>query len=157
MNLMDHFETLLEYEIQANAETLKFLRAAKGDTHDAALIFAHVQAVRDLWLRRLRREDTTGFNPFPAWTLDQSEAAMRKMDIEWSAQIETASADRLEDTLLYEDTKGGFWSTRAYDAIVQALNHSTHHRGQIAVLLRKAGDIPMQVDYIGYHRQKEEG
>lgn len=156
MNLLSHLLSMLEYEIHANAATLEQLRVAKGDRKQAERLFAHVQAVRDLWLRRIRRERTTGFEPFPEWTLDESEKVMRAMDAEWAVQLNSADPERLKDTLLYEDTKGGFWSTRACDVLVQVFNHSTHHRGQIAMLLSKGGDEPMRVDFILYHRQKEE-
>ncbi len=157
MDIGTHFVNMLKYEIQANADTLQQLRAAKGNPGEAVFRFAHVQAVRDLWLRRVRREPTTGFDPFPQWSLEKSEAVMRDMDRAWTECLQDIDERRLEEPLLWEDTSGGFWSARVYDAIVQALNHSIHHRGQIALLLRQNGDEPMRIDYVLYHRESEEG
>lgn len=156
MNLLEHFQALLDYEKRANAATSQSLRDAGDVSEKAILIFAHIQAVRELWLLRLGNQPLPeGFDAFPTWTLSKSCREMERMNAEWSLFLDTLEPDAFDQPLVYRDTKGGRYETRLHDALVQAFNHSAHHRGQIALLLRHFGAEPAITDYIAFHRKKQ--
>ncbi len=42
---------------------------------------------------------------------------------------------------------------RIGDLLHHAINHNTHHRGQVALLLRVLGQVPGNVDILFYHSE----
>lgn len=58
----------------------------------------------------------------------------------------------LNQTIPYQNSKGIIFNNTIKDVLFHVINHSTYHRGQIAILFRKAGLEPIPTDYIFYKR-----
>lgn len=62
------------------------------------------------------------------------------------------NADDFEKRLDYENSEGRLFTNTVQDILFHIINHSTHHRGQIAMDFRKNEIEPLSLDYIHYKR-----
>ena len=62
------------------------------------------------------------------------------------------NAGSLDKRINYENSKGGTYSSNLQDILFHIINHSTHHRAQIAMDFRVNGLEPLTTDYIKYKR-----
>lgn len=62
--------------------------------------------------------------------------------------------EELDQPITYTNSKGNSFTTALEDVIFHALNHETHHRGQIALVLRESGVAPPATDYIFFLREQ---
>ena len=53
----------------------------------------------------------------------------------------------------YTNTEGTPYNTPLAGILDHVFNHSTHHRGQVALLVRDAGQVPEPLDLIAYLRR----
>lgn len=60
----------------------------------------------------------------------------------------------LKATINYTTSKGQPFSNIVSDILFHIINHSTYHRGQIAMEFRQTGVEPLVTDYVFYKRQE---
>lgn len=166
-----HFAKLFDYEFRCTELVLASLRAARRSVDDLGLaalaapferalaIFSHVQAARRLWLHRVA-PDLTEFPPdgvFPIWPLEQLEVDARQVDGLWRnfiGRLERGEAPKLDAMIEYASTEGVRYQSRLDDILTHVVNHSSYHRGQVAILVASAGAKPAVTDYIALTRTK---
>jgi uncharacterized damage-inducible protein DinB len=56
------------------------------------------------------------------------------------------------ETIEYHSSDGAFHKSTLSDIIIHVANHGTHHRGQIATLLRQENIAPPASDFIFFSR-----
>lgn len=61
----------------------------------------------------------------------------------------------LGSLITYQNVKGETYEQPLQDLLFHILNHSTYHRGQIAMLLREAGYTPPATDFVYFNREKK--
>lgn len=143
MSRLDHFKTLQRYETWASAKSLAALRTGSGDHLTRARgIFAHIQMARHEWLFRLGHIDRRPWTMFPEWNADQCEADAHRLDEQWSAYLNTLSETDLDGEVHYKSNEGKPFASLRRDILTHVYNHSTYHRGQIAILVKLAGGTP---------------
>jgi uncharacterized damage-inducible protein DinB len=69
---------------------------------------------------------------------------------EWASGLTDENASQVAS---YRDGKGNPWTTPCWKIVLHAVNHSTHHRGQVSGFLRAMGYTPPQLDLIAYYRE----
>jgi uncharacterized damage-inducible protein DinB len=69
---------------------------------------------------------------------------------EWGQRLTEEDPNRL---LNYSDLKGRPWVQPVWQIVLHAVNHSTHHRGQVAGFLRALGKAPPSLDFIAFMRE----
>ena len=62
------------------------------------------------------------------------------------------NTDNFEKRVVYENSEGRTFSNEIKDILFHVVNHSTHHRGQIMMVLRDSGVPPEPLDYVHYKR-----
>src|SRR5690606_16265071 len=58
----------------------------------------------------------------------------------------------LDNIVNYKNTQGQSFNNSIRDMLFHAINHSTYHRGQIAIEFKQNGLEPLVTDYIFYKR-----
>jgi uncharacterized damage-inducible protein DinB len=58
--------------------------------------------------------------------------------------------------ITYRNTAGAEFTTALEDILLHVAMHGGYHRGQVAALLRSAGDEPSSTDYIQWARQAKQ-
>ena len=148
----DDFATLLRYNQWANARVLDTLQSA-GDVPERALeLFSHLLRSQDVWYGRVQNTDHADLD---FWTTDSLSACAERLDAStqrWDALLSSRS-DALDQPISYTNSKGTAFETPLRDLLTHIVNHGTHHRAQIALLLREADISPPATDYIFFVRE----
>ena len=63
-----------------------------------------------------------------------------------------SNADGFDKRIDYENAEGRLFTNTLKDMLFHIINHSTNHRGQIAVDYRNNGLTPVALDYVHYKR-----
>lgn len=150
---LDRLRRLFAWDAWANRETLTSLEAAgevpPSPPPETVRLLAHVIGTGWLWRARLRREPS----PLPVWPELGLAEIDRQIDLlhgAWSATLDEYASEprRLAEPVSYVNSLGEAWTGSAGDILEHAVLHGTHHRGQIAAALRRAGCEPAYTDFI---------
>jgi uncharacterized damage-inducible protein DinB len=157
-------QILLAYDRWANARLLRAAAELSADRYAAELggsfgsvraTLGHIVAVEWLYLRRWLGESPPSL---PGWAAEADPAALRKKldEAETGQKVFLASlgpAD-LERPIRYTNIAGKKLEYPLGDLLVHLVNHSTHHRGQAAALIRQAGAVPPATDYLVFKTER---
>ena len=143
---------LFRFDQWANAETMKSLQAAGTPPPKAVRFMAHVIAAEQLWLGRIR-QDGVKVPVWPTLTLEECGAQLTAIAAAWASYVAGVTPAELERKVGYVNSAGEAWANSVAAILTHVTFHSTHHRGQIASLLRDAGHQPAYTDYMHGVRQ----
>ena len=62
--------------------------------------------------------------------------------------IAIVESEDVERVIAYRDVQGRPWRNSIRDILLHVVNHSSYHRGQVALLLGQEGKTPPVTDYI---------
>ncbi len=156
-----HFHAMLRYESEANLLVLRSLdEIAAPRKEDPAFgralgIFAHMQIARRVWLGRLESNPHKPDEWFPRWNTDRLRFEARDLNRLWESYLHHLPAGGLDATLDYTSSEGKGFTSTVSDILTHVFNHSTYHRGQIAMLVTECGGQRAVTDYIVFTRQGE--
>ncbi len=155
MNRIEHFRGLQAYEIWASGKTIAALRSAAEASGDRAAfdrargIFAHIQGARHEWFFRLGQIARRPWVMFPDWSIDECAADAARLDGLWTGYLERLTDADLDVEVSYKSNEGKPFASLRRDILTHVYNHSTYHRGQIAILVKMAGGTaPDTTDFI---------
>ncbi|MCS3758141.1 DinB family protein [Salinibacter ruber] len=72
--------------------------------------------------------------------------------VRWQSMLEERSGDALDQPVAYTSSMGPRFETPLHDRCRHVVNHGTHHRAQIALVLREADGAPPPTDAIFFVR-----
>jgi len=133
---------LFHYNDWANREEAARLGAL--DVARANRILAHLVGTEWLWLARLRDAEPR-LDVWPQLTVEQCATEIDSLRDAWNGYLHDAPLDA---TIDYTSSKGERWSNRVSDVLIHVVLHGAYHRGQIATVVRDAGNEPAYTDYI---------
>jgi uncharacterized damage-inducible protein DinB len=70
----------------------------------------------------------------------------------WLSYLNEHRMETFEEMIFYKNSTGKKYENTIREIITHVINHSTYHRGQIAMELRRLGIDPPPTDYIFYRR-----
>ena len=152
MELLDHFRRQFTYDEWANREVLAGLRASAQSATRPLQLLAHILSAERLWLERLKQQPQT-FPVWPDFTLDQCEQKITELAQLWREYLAQLSPTELSKKISYQNSKGDPYTSTVEDVVTHVALHSAYHRGQIASLMRAAGEQPAYTDFIHPVRQ----
>jgi uncharacterized damage-inducible protein DinB len=143
-------QRLLQHLRWADRAVLDALRAAPP--HHAALeLYAHILGAEETWLARLEQR-APRVAVWPQLALDEAARLAGEVHAGLEAWLARADAATLDAEVAYTNSAGREFRSRAMDMLLQVLLHGSYHRGQIALLLRQGGAVPVPTDYIAFVR-----
>ncbi len=162
MNLLDHHRVMLAFEREANRRVMESLRLvpegsggqAKPEFARARGIMAHNQMARRMWLSRLGAVARPDWTMFPDWPLERLEAEMADLDRLWGNYLESLRESELAKQTHYTSTEGVEYISTIAEILTHVHNHSTYHRGQVAMLVTACGGQRAMTDFVGVTRRK---
>ena len=152
MDPIEHFSRLFAYDGWANQEVLSGLRAASSPLPQALKLMAHIFAAERLWMERLEQKPQT-LPVWPEFTAEECERQAAELPALWKKYLAASSEHELAGPITYQNSRGETFSSRKDDVLTHVINHATHHRGQVAAVVRAAGFTPAYTDYIHSIRQ----
>ncbi len=149
----------LEYSAWANARLLSSIRQLpeaqlKHDfgTADRSILgtFGHIYGAEKIWLERVSGQPPVWHGAPP---LEELICALPELAGRWVAWAATLGPEDPERPIAYHDMKGNPHREPLWQILLHVVNHSTHHRGQVAGFLRSLGHIPPPLDFIAFVRE----
>jgi uncharacterized damage-inducible protein DinB len=147
METLATIKRLLEYDAWANSAALASLRSASAPPERAVAVLAHVAGAQQLWLSRIRGEQPKS-PPWPDVGLDVLAERLEGLAREWSLYVGRLAVEDLAKDVSYTNSKGDTFTSSVGEVLLQLLCHGAYHRGQVALLLREAGQQPVNTDFI---------
>ncbi len=143
------FNQLFDYNFYCNKTLIQEFDKMKKVPEQSATFFNHILNAHHIWNHRLLQKEH-GFDPWHEHQMSAWE------DIHYDNQRTSfeiiTNTDDFETRIDYETTKGQLFINDLKDILFHIINHSTHHRGQIATDLRKNNIVPQELDFIFYKR-----
>lgn len=135
----------------ADRAALEALRRADGTTARTLAIFAHILGAEHVWLARLRGRDPE-VAVWPQLDLDGCAKLLAANRDAYRRYSEELGPEDLRRSVHYRNSAGREFDSTVEDILAHVAMHGSYHRGQVAVALRDAGDVPEPTDYIGFVR-----
>lgn len=148
--MKERFLELFDYNRSMNEDLIRILvRPELVGQEEIHKFMSHVLNVHALWCARMEGKQS----PYKLWA-SHSPGDMDKVDQEnheWIQKIlESGEIDR---PVSYQDDIGKTHYDRLPDVLFHIVSHGIHHRGQIALLLKRIGYDPPEMDYIVWSRE----
>ena len=150
MNAED-IRRLFEHMWWADERVLQALETASAPPARAVGLYAHLLAAERVWIERVMGTNVT-VTIWPEADLSACRRQAQETHDKYKAFLETVSSARLAQVVHYTSSAGEAFETRTDDILLQVALHGAYHRGQIALLLRDAGEEPAPTDYIVFAR-----
>lgn len=152
MQTLISLQTMFAYDFWANRKTLIALRDAAHESAQGKRLFAHILLAEQEWFRRLSGKDSTGFDFWRVLSLADCEKLVEEMRSTYANFLNMQREENLERIVSYKNSKGARYENTVREVLTHVANHSTYHRGQIALTLRSEGSEPAYTDFIAYLR-----
>lgn len=144
---------MLDHVAWADARAVAALRTLPDDSPqraEATRLYAHLAAAAHVWHSRL--EGRTPRHPvWPELALDDA-AALATTSIAGLKAHASGDADALARVVEYRTTSGQPFASTVGDILTRVALHGSHHRGQLALLVRQGGGTPAATDFIVFAR-----
>ena len=141
---------LFDYNFYGNKKLIESFDAHGEKVPEKSLsLFSHILNAHHIWNARIQGRPSE----FEVWQLHEVKAFG---DIHYDNQRNSfgiiSNSEDFEKRIDYENTEGRLFTNTIQDMLFHIINHSTNHRGQIAMDFRANGLEPLSLDYIHYKR-----
>lgn len=146
-----HFIRLFEYNQWANTLFSNVISKSNYENEKIEVLLSHLLAAELIWLDRVSEIDVPVLGTWELLPLNEAVASLKGTDQRWLTFINDAYD--FETIIKYIDSEGKSHQTMLKDIITHVANHGTHHRGQLATLLRQEDIAPPASDFIFFARR----
>lgn len=154
--MKEYFMKLFKYNEWANNRIIEALMDQQSENMENYLqIFSHLLSVQKVWLDRLLNNKII-YELWDSKTLEGCIKMSKESTSGWLKYLESISDEEFSKILEYTNTKGVQLQDTLEDILAHIINHSTYHRAQIALLLRRDNLTPPATDYILFVRELNE-
>ena len=118
-------------------------------------LLVHVMAAQWLWLSRWRGDSPTRIETHEDYPT--RDALEQRWPLVHSAVLDFLSMQSpksLARVLEYRNNKGEVCALPLGDTVLQVIDHSIYHRGQLNTMIKRAGGTPAPAGYVLYCFQK---
>lgn len=149
MMMKEFFAELFVYNYQMNVRLGEMLcGVTAGSPPNATRLFSHILDAHRIWNNRIDPREPD----FGVWEILPPEKYTEINEVNYAHTLRILETFDPGETCAYKNSKGGEFTNVIKDILFHIVNHSTHHRGQIASELRSNGREPLASDYIFYKR-----
>ena len=143
------FNQLFDYNLYCNKKLIETCSSIDNTPEKSIWLFSHILNTHHRWNDKLAEKEAE-------YDLFQIHEIKNWGDIHYenqraSFEITTNAVD-FDKRIDYESTEGRLFTNTLQEVLFHIINHSTHHRGQIASDFRINGLEPIPLDYIYYKR-----
>lgn len=139
---------LFEYNFFYNEKLIHLMEPEQNRLPEKVFqLFNHILSAHRVWNARILSEPA--IHPWERRPFEDLIGINSKNHHETLQILENPN---LETFISYQNTGGTNFQNKLEDILFHVINHSTYHRGQIAMLFRESGLTPMVSDFIAYKR-----
>ncbi len=151
--MLETIRNLFVYDEWAVTRILNSLESQSNLNLEILILLAHLLVTEKIWLMRLQGEDASKINKSPEMSLNECRNLSSEIKEDFSVFLVSLNAEDLESVITYENFKGAEFRTSVREILMHVAMHGTYHRGQIATIMRKAGMMPVDTDFITFTRE----
>ena len=153
---MSHQSQLLDlfcYNQWANKLFYPYLKLPDSSSKRILSLFSHISAAQIIWASRLLGKENVvaPFEQFPENEILFINQESNEILISYIQKLEESE---LNGVCVYTNSDGTKFESTISEILTHLVNHGTHHRGQLSMILRQEGFAPPVTDYIAYLRSK---
>lgn len=145
-----YFLKLYQYNVWSNDRVLHCLQRQQVSDEKILSVMGHVVAAQFLWLHRIIALPPPDVKLWGQYSLTQLNSLASDAGRQWLEFVERT--DNFNTELTYTNYVGEPYVNNVEMIMIHLVNHSTYHRGQIAMLMRQKGLEPINTDFITYDR-----
>tara|TARA_R110002126_G_scaffold134496_3_gene278641 strand:- start:1511 stop:1954 length:444 start_codon:yes stop_codon:yes gene_type:complete len=143
------FNEIFDYNFYCNKKLIEECLVLNIVPSKTISLFSHILNAHHLWNARILNKPSE----FEVW---QEHEIKDWADIHYENQRSSfeivSNADNFDKRIDYENAEGRLFTNTLQDILFHIINHSTNHRGQIAVDFRNNDIKPIVSDYVYYKR-----
>lgn len=143
--------TLLKYTAVADRKYIEVFGNHSGYGERALLLISHILNAQNIWTCRILATHPQ-YERFQVHTPDQLMSISNKNTSDLKLIFDTRPMDQ---EIQYSTSAGDGYINTVEEILHHVVNHSTYHRGQVALLLREAGIDPPVTDLVFLKRSGE--
>jgi uncharacterized damage-inducible protein DinB len=148
----ESIDLMLQYNKWANSRLMKAVESLQSMQFEQLREkLAHILFWEEIWLMRWKGNspgEVPGAAELPDFSAFEKRWQEHYLDVRnFFSKI---SDEELKEVISYDNFQGEEWSYVLWRMIFHAVNHSTHHRGQVATLLRQFNIDPPRLDFIAF-------
>jgi uncharacterized damage-inducible protein DinB len=146
----ESIELLLEYDKWANLRVLESLKSVSEEQFQAIRgQFAHILFWEEIWLMRWKGNSPAAVPPLSeAPDLASFQTRWRDYHLDVGNFFSKMADADLQEVIAYDNFQKEEWAYPLWRMMMNMINHSTQHRGQIIAILRGVGAKIQPVDLI---------
>jgi len=91
-------------------------------------------------------------NQFEVWQINADDSLIKINSENFINSSKILDERNITEKINYKNSIGNVFENTIQEIFFHFINHSTYHRGQIAMLMKQAGLEPINTDYIFYKR-----
>jgi uncharacterized damage-inducible protein DinB len=148
--MKEYFLKLYRYNAWSNDRVMNGLSRQKVSHEKILTLMGHVVAAQFIWLHRIKGLPPPALKLWDAYKLADLVKLAADAGTQWIEFVE--STDNFNRELSYNNYVGDPYVNNVESIMIHLVNHSTYHRGQVAMLLRENGLEPINTDFITYDR-----
>jgi uncharacterized damage-inducible protein DinB len=145
-----YFLKLYQYNAWCNQRVLSAIARQQVRDEKILSVLGHIVAAQYLWLHRIKGLPAPDVKLWGNYSPGQLTEMATYISGQWIEFIE--STDDFDRELVYRNYTNDPYTNNVEQIMIHLVNHSSYHRGQIAMLLRQKGFEPVNTDYITYDR-----
>jgi uncharacterized damage-inducible protein DinB len=146
---------LLAYDDWANEGMARVLEKAATLPAKIRSTWAHLAATEDLWYARCAGDDYKRIAVWPDIDVPEASKRARAANRRWREMVNAVSDHDFARRVTFTNSRGEPCADEVGHIVRHLVNHGTHHRAQIALILRESGIEPANLDYIIFCRQRD--
>lgn len=145
--MRDYFVRLFEYDHWANEAVLASIRGCSAVPERAVGWLGHVLVAQQFVFEVLQGRDGNWLQDRADPMIKEIGPMMSQISRDWQDYLSGLTDDGIRGTIMFRNSRGEMVTRRIADLLTHAVNHSTYHRGQIAIEVRAAGGEPARTDF----------
>ena len=145
-----YFLKLYQYNQWANKRVFDCLQRQEVKDEKTLTIMSHVVSALFIWLSRIEGKSPAAYPLVQQYSLEELSKMNSEITNRWLKFVE--EHDSFDRVLVYNNYVGDPYENNVEQIMIHLVNHSTYHRGQVALLLRQNGLEPINTDFITYDR-----
>ena len=148
--MKEYFQKLYAYNAWADNRVLNCLERQQVTDEKTLRVFGHEVSAQLIWYARIRSLPKSQLQLWADYSVHALKPLVEEASRLWLHYVNTEES--FDQLLKYTNFTGAYYETVIRDLMCHIVNHSTYHRGQVAVLLREKRYEPVNTDFITYDR-----
>lgn len=149
MKMRSFFTELYNYNHHFNLSLLEIFNLnSQGISEKSIKWMNHIINAHHIWNARILQKT----DKHEVWGINTFEDLYRLNSENWQTSMDIVNSFDFNNLIDYTNSRGQTFTNSVRDILFHAINHSTHHRAQIASDLKMSGLEPPVSDYIFYKR-----